>query len=187
LETLTPFHMVLVILVLVTQEEQFKLRMAFLFAMQFLAIVIARKMLSAKTVMNVKMDTGILLAEKAARIVDVIQLVLTILHATLIPVNVSANPGSQDYVVTNVKPSNTVSQVKDAKHVIATRVAQKVHSVMNKDNAHVMITLKEEHVTVARKTNTIDIKDAWIVQRVTTLYKMQLTNIARSYLRSTKF
>ena len=63
--------------------------------------------------------------------------------------------------------------MKAAKPVIVIQADLKVHNVMKMDNAYVMKMLKDEHVIVARKINTTDIKAVWIVHLVITWFKMQ--------------
>lgn len=86
-----------------------------------------------------------------------------------------------------MKLSSMAFQPKAAKRAIVMLVVQKVLNATNKGNVHVMTMSKEEPVTVVKKTNTTDIKDAWTARLATTSFKTQLMNIARSCQLSTKF
>jgi hypothetical protein len=184
-----PTHplMATAMLVHATLVEQFKQAMEYQFVTQFRAIATARPTSSEKTVTNVKMASGTLLAVKVAKVAAAIRSDPTTVHATLTPDNASANLESLDFVATNVKPTIMDSRVRDANHAIVTAADQRVPSATNKVNVHATITLKDELAIVVKRTNTIVTKDAWTVQLATTWFKMLLMNIDRSCHSSTKF
>lgn len=170
-----------------TLEERFKLRTEFPSAIKFRAIATVSQMWSARTVTNARMDSGTSPAERDVKAANVTRRARTTLHVTRTLVSASASQESPDFDATSAKLTNTASRPRVARLAIAMSADRKAHSATNTVNAHVTTTLKAEHATGARRTNTTDIRDAWTARHATTWFKMQSMNIAKSSQHSTRF
>lgn len=71
--------------------------------------------------------------------------------------------------------------------MIAILADQRVLSATSMGNAHVTTMLKARSVIDVKRTNTTDIKVAWIVSPAIIWFRMLQTNIVRNYKNSTIF
>lgn len=170
-----------------TPVERFKLRTEFPSAIKFRAIVTVSQMWSARTVTNVRTDSGTSPAERVVKAASATRRAPTTRHVTRTLVSASASLESPDFDATSAKLTNTASRPRVARPAIAMSADRKAHSATNTVNAHVTTTLKAEHATGVRRTSTTDIRDAWTARHATTWFKTPSMNIARSSQHSTRF